>query len=288
MAGGESVAFGEYEPGTATECCLDDPNEFSVVSYQESVAHNSCCNLASDCVDFDGTCIPHGQHSQRSSSTGEVDLSPSLKNAKDYLCVNTLWWPKLYGALTNVTDHRLDRILVNTSRLSTGTSDTNITDSSGEYLTYLPSDTYHVIASNQSRNYHPGEEPYQDGITLNLLLDKPTRLDFQLFRPSTGCNADCTKADGLCHADCHGKRFCANFPQNLQTVCDLSAPGTVNLGGTYSLCCTGDASSTYDTVRAEVDICGDNVVSHTRPVFLSGQLVNMVVTVFEPDDASCE
>ncbi|MFH0859877.1 MAG: hypothetical protein V1921_01620 [Candidatus Altiarchaeota archaeon] len=52
IVGGESAAFGEYDSGTATECCGDDTNEFFIT---DSVDAGACCNLVTDC-ESGGTC----------------------------------------------------------------------------------------------------------------------------------------------------------------------------------------------------------------------------------------
>ncbi len=56
VRGGESAAFGEYDTGTATECCGDDASErYLNSSYSSSIEEavtqtRACCDAATDCV----------------------------------------------------------------------------------------------------------------------------------------------------------------------------------------------------------------------------------------------
>ncbi len=52
-AGGETSAFGEYDSGTAEECCGDDSGEY-FVTYDGKTA---CCDSGDDTIDASGMCV---------------------------------------------------------------------------------------------------------------------------------------------------------------------------------------------------------------------------------------
>lgn len=57
VKGGESSAFGEYDSGTATECCGDDSGEYYAPLCPGVTGKSSlCCNDFSDCVTSTGIC----------------------------------------------------------------------------------------------------------------------------------------------------------------------------------------------------------------------------------------
>ena len=74
VAGGETAQFGEYDTGSETECCGDDPDEFLATEGPGIAAHGSkCCNssLGHTLVAADGSCtdcIPNGQSDGGDSS----------------------------------------------------------------------------------------------------------------------------------------------------------------------------------------------------------------------------
>jgi len=74
VAGGETAQFGEYDTGSETECCGDDPDEFLATEGPGIAVHGSkCCNssLGHTLVAADGSCtdcIPNGQNDGGDSS----------------------------------------------------------------------------------------------------------------------------------------------------------------------------------------------------------------------------
>ena len=57
--GGESAAFGEYNSGTATECCGDDANEYyTQLCPGVSGVPRKCCNSSGDKINAAGNCVP--------------------------------------------------------------------------------------------------------------------------------------------------------------------------------------------------------------------------------------
>ena len=264
------------------ECCGDDPVEVYVTSSQGLTGENrACCSIGTDCVDYDGDCITTCEHSQLNNG--------HVPNGQDYYCVLNKWWPKIYGKVTDVDGNGVNGALVTVvgAEHDGEKHGEMISFASGQYLMYVPDGTYDVLVSK------PGDG-YEDTIFFNVGIHEPVRVDFVLRRPSTDCNDDCTKSDGLCYADCHGKELCG-FPEDplrsydLAALCDLSAPGVITLpDGRFFECCTGGGLRVpYRRIAADVDFCGENAVRSVRPVVLNGQLVNMVVTVFEKPSESC-
>lgn len=82
--GGESAAFGEYNTGTATECCGDDLGEY----FNRSIYHASiesppptttaCCNATTDCV--------NGSACYTTGATADVD-----SNSENDICSAGTW-----------------------------------------------------------------------------------------------------------------------------------------------------------------------------------------------------
>jgi hypothetical protein len=74
-AGGESSAFGEYNSGTAEECCGDDAGEF-FISYD---GRSACCDSPDDIINASGQCV--------SSSCDPPDYVPaSIPFHADFSC----------------------------------------------------------------------------------------------------------------------------------------------------------------------------------------------------------
>ncbi|HOZ36734.1 MAG TPA: hypothetical protein PLR18_02800, partial [bacterium] len=56
--GGESLVFGEYDSGTATECCGDDSGEYYITSFCPGYSGSGkCCNGAGKSIDASGNCV---------------------------------------------------------------------------------------------------------------------------------------------------------------------------------------------------------------------------------------
>ena len=295
---GEYIVCGEYPalPGTPRgpygggpaeplhntsilkECCGDDPGEIYVNTSQTSQGITdtfaACCNSANDCVDFDGDCVGHCQFSQKD----DFQIGKSL-NFSDYQCILGDWWPKISGTVKNVYNQPIQgaEVRVVGAYFRGGHVGTWNTDSAGEYYIYVPNGTYDVIASKiAGSNIFYG---YEDTVFFSVDIQEPVQVDFVLRNRSTDCTAACTRSDGLCHASCDGLSGCSNFI----AACDLAAPGIIRtgIGGTgQSLNCCNNAT-VPSRLPADVSVCGDNVVKFVRPVVLRGQLVNMVLVVFE-------
>ena len=274
------------------ECCGDDPVEVYVNSSQglpnalnPTGKYEACCNVETDCVDYDGTCVTTCEFAESTNPN-----YPAVN--KPFYCVLNNWWPKLYGTVTDVNGDPIDGVLVTAvgAYHDSVKHGEQLTENNGNYVVYIPNSTYDVIASKP-------QEGYEDTIFFSVPIHEPTELNFVLRRPSTDCNDDCTRSDGLCHADCDGKELC-DFPDDpdslrnldLAKECDLSAPGVIRLSDNqrFFQCCTGGISrQPYYRIPTDVKVCGENVVSSVRPVLLEGQLVNMIVTVFQQPSGPC-
>ena len=274
------------------ECCGDDPVEVYVNSSQglpnalnPTGKYEACCNVETDCVDYDGTCVTTCEFAESTNPN-----YPTVN--KPFYCVLNNWWPKLYGTVTDVNGDPIDGVLVTAvgAYHDSVKHGEQLTENNGNYVMYIPNSTYDVIASKP-------QEGYEDTIFFSVPIHEPTELNFVLRRPSTDCNDDCTRSDGLCHADCDGKELC-DFPDDpdslrnldLANECDLSAPGVIRLSDNqrFFQCCTGGISrQPYYRIPTDVKVCGENVVSSVRPVLLEGQLVNMIVTVFQQPSGPC-
>jgi hypothetical protein len=75
--GGEGSAFGEYDTGTSTECCMDDASEYykpynrytgDTTMVNLVLSTEACCGASSRCVDKDGNCVPQNTAGWLSSS----------------------------------------------------------------------------------------------------------------------------------------------------------------------------------------------------------------------------
>ena len=82
VSGGETFRFGEYDTGSETECCGDDPNENYITSEYDgsmdaaSDSTDACCNYNTDCVDG-GSCYSHGTTSHDADGDGDSDYCQS-------------------------------------------------------------------------------------------------------------------------------------------------------------------------------------------------------------------
>lgn len=108
--------------------------------------------------------------------------------------------------------------------------------------------------------------------------------NFLGVKPTGDCNNDCTKADGLCHAECHGKGLCTFYSPETRDACDNAAPGLVTIGSQQALCCTG---AIYTPIKTNMYLaCGSNMLITKVPVLFKGKLMNMVLAVF--DSSNCD
>ena len=297
---GEYIMCGEYLPLPGTprgpygggpaapltdasilkECCGDDLGEIYVSTFQGITdTFAACCNSANDCVDYDGDCVTHCQFSQKD----DFPIGKPL-HFSDYQCILGDWWPKISGTVKNVYNQpiRGAEVRVVGAYFRGGHVGTWNTDSAGEYYIYVPNGTYDVIASKiAGSNIFYG---YEDTVFFSVDIQEPVQVDFVLRNRSTDCTAACTRSDGLCHASCDGLSGCSNFI----AACDLAAPGIIRTGaggtGQSFNCCNN--ATVPSRLPADVSVCGDNVVKFVRPVVLRGQLVNMVLVVFE-ESSNC-
>jgi len=60
IAGGETSAFGGYNPGTATSCCGDDSDEYFRNTSLGGSYYSACCNAITDCVNATSRCVASG------------------------------------------------------------------------------------------------------------------------------------------------------------------------------------------------------------------------------------
>jgi len=163
--------------------------------------------------------------------------------------------------------------------LSTPYSDVSAGD--GTYsVTIEEPGTYDIVASKAE---------YADVLRTGVDITSDVTYDFTIFRDSRkGCNDDCTKSDGLCHAECKGRGLCGFASEATRSACDLAVPGIIEDpldSSRQILCCS---SPSYAPLKANVRVCGDNVVTTSRPVLFKAQLVNMMVTVFDARECNIE
>jgi len=184
----------------------------------------------------------------------------------------------LTGIVTNVTLDAVQGAVVKVL----GTSFQGTTNNLGVYtINNIPDGTYDLVASK------PGDA-YEEALALGVAIPAfgVTDIFFVLTHPKGNCNDDCTKADGLCRAECQGKGLCNFANEQTADACNLAAPGLIgdpDIPGNQILCCTGNS---FSPIKADINVCGDNVISTRRPVLFKGKIVNMVLTVFNAGD--CE
>jgi len=389
IAGGEATAFGEYNTGTATECCGDDSNEFYRSTLQGATTFSACCNAVTDCVDTDGSCVAVGSPSasneygclasgwadkdtdpaacgivggqlavigEPAGSVSQFDRTAALLVEGQPVCcrtgddcsfrwrqcaagvcasdltdnaicdkpsdcvfngrcysdidnvINSLslgfadrsaaWKDSIFhdevstdvnnnfisnfcdpgewqggaagdltGTVSNATEPAVPGVLVKV--LGSTFEDTTAAD--GTYLiSGIPEGTYDVTATQP-------QGLFQNALDVQITAFEVTTQDFVLVHPSGDCLDDCTKADGLCRAECEGKGLCHFDSAATRSACDFATPGLIDFGDQQINCCEGAA---FTPVKADIQVCGDNVISLKRPVLFKGKLVNMVVTVF--------
>lgn len=184
---------------------------------------------------------------------------------------------RVSGTVTNITSPVESAVVT-----ILGTSFSSVTAADGSYsIETVPLGTYDMLASKPSDGY---EDSFASGVIIDL--GGTTIQDFILLHPLGDCNDDCTKSDGLCRAECHGRGLCSFETPDTAAACDLAAPGLIDdpdIPGNQILCCSG---ASFAPVQANIEVCGDNVISIKRPVLFKGKLVNMVLTVFNA--AECE
>lgn len=267
------------EPYALKNCCRYYPQDCGGLN--EPCCAGSCASTPSDplqCVN--NVCVPRPTGPTCGDSVcdaGEAD--PASPNYCPADCgasgPATVW-----GYVTNVTGDSVEGATVAVVGKA-GASD--LSDAVGYYEISVnnPADgsPYGVVASLA---------PYESSVVEGVVLADwdSVQLDFLLLRPAEGCNADCTKADGRCHAECGGKGLCVYKSQEIADACDFSVPGLIDdpsVAGNDILCCVG-GSFTPVKANARVD-CGGDVVSMRIPVVFRGKFASMVVTAF--DAAQC-
>ena len=293
-AGSEAISQFDRETDILIEgesrCCLpaDDcffrTRECAIGICDSDLTDNAICDKATDCV-FNGICFSDIDEVVSSSSLTFADetavWSDTLFRNEVSTDVNGNFiaefcdpgeWQggatgNLIGTVSNATDPVVPDVVVRVL----GTIYQDITDAAGQYsITGIPEGTYDVTATQP-------EGLFQTALDVVIPGFGVTTQDFVLAHPSGECLDDCTKADGLCHAECQGLGLCSFASAETQSACDFASPGLINYGEQNINCCQG---APFTPVQANIEVCGDNVISLKKPVLFKGQLVNMVITVF--------
>ncbi|MBI2664116.1 carboxypeptidase regulatory-like domain-containing protein [Candidatus Woesearchaeota archaeon] len=258
-------------------CDKPDDCVYSRVCYSDldAVVNNDFVGLFTRAAVWVGSTAVSGQPAEDWMT--EVSHDVTGDGIPNY-CDPGEWQGNAVGTLTgnvgNATGSSVEGAVV---RLL-GTSYAATADTSGNYIiTNIAEGTYDIVANK------PGQ-PYEDSSEIGFAIDGfgTYEQDFTLVHPLLDCFDDCTKADGLCRAECHGKGLCAFSSATTAAACDYATPGLVDYDNagipSQILCCTGNV---FAPVKASVDVCGENVISLRRPVLFKGKLVTMVVTVFD-------
>ena len=202
------------------------------------------------------------------------------EDIREEVCDPGFWGPAdgiVTGIVVNITDP-VEGVTI--TILGSPLSD--VTDAAGAYeIINVPAGTYSLTASKP-------QDGYLDDIAPNV--DVPgfgsVTQSFTLPKPSLGCNNDCTRSDGLCHANCQGRALCNYETPQTQSACNLAAPGLIDdplNPGQQITCCTG---TTFTPTPANVKVCGDDVINKRIPVLYKGIQLNVVIVNFDAE--SCQ
>jgi len=161
------------------------------------------------------------------------------------------------------------------------------TDDNGVYSMFVwGGGTYDVIASK------PGYAPVLRGdvfVGIGSIVD----LDFNLTEHESTCGPDCTRAgDDRCDPTCDNWNGCVFWDDLTKAACapDFDNHHTWKQKGQrvlygdedkmYVQCCTGSPYELSTPTKAELQIDAKNIVRVTRLVRLDGEMVKMVVVVY--------
>ncbi len=156
-----------------------------------------------------------------------------------------------------------------------GTGFSAVTAADGSYsIAGVPIGYYDIVAGKPS-------DSYVDAVKVEVGVVFDVDADFTLVKALDGCNNDCTKADGFCHAECGGKGLCVFESPETASACDFAAPGIITDPDDPSMqviCCSG---SSYSPVKADMSVpTAKNVLITKKPVLYKGRFLNMVIVTF--------
>ncbi|NOZ80169.1 MAG: hypothetical protein GXP63_00730 [DPANN group archaeon] len=156
------------------------------------------------------------------------------------------------------------------------TTDT-YTDGTGWYGSFAKSKiTYDLVAS--STDYTPKTvfDQYLESLaTVNV--------NFTLAVSGSVCQSDCTLG-GICEPSCDGQFGCYYYNEQARDECEGRLPGfTIPYNSTHVITCCGESGPyiTAPGIRARINVDAKNVVTTRKVVLLNGEVVNMVVMVFD-------
>lgn len=318
---------------TGSSCCGNNLNEF--FTWEKGIFLNtsrvldadnssSCCTQSSDCVD-DSVCYANASRKNIDDATGDEEI-----------CINGYWhdhdessgrctqggfrWDDGTTGLVGTDDYDLnttngfcdgdDGVTVygtvneqitfgeETTRLSasvsvvaktpdlTRTIATTTSNSAGYYELLLPPGVY-TITFSKTR--------YVTETLTAIEIHEQTQQDI-LLQLSSECQSDCTKNDGVCHADCSGKNSCYFYNSVTRTLCDNKRAGWLidypySPYGRKVECCTGRPRGglNYTQPSAQVqdlEFPSDiyNIVTVKKYLYYRGQPITMYVTLYRCDD----
>ena len=118
-----------------------------------------------------------------------------------------------------------------------------------------------------------------------------TSIDFELGEGISPCKADCTTPPtDTCDPDCHLWNGCYYFSDEARQVCNGKQPGfRVGYSENREIVCCGlmEDGGPYEIseeiIPVAINESIENIVVVRRPVFYDGELVNMVIVVYNEE-----
>ncbi len=263
------------DPYTWKNCCRYYPTDCGGLN--ETCCAGSCSAPTLKCEN--NICVPV-PYSSCGDFSCDVEIGEDNASSPNYCPQDcggagpaTIW-----GKVTNISG----QVVSGATVTAVGKNSTS-TNGTGDYslVVQQPSGSSPYDLAVSHPDYKTLLEP-----NVELLDWDSLNRDFMILKDAQGCNADCTRADGFCHAECNGKGLCSYPSQETASACDLAAPGIIEDPSDPSkqiLCCKGGS---YTPEKANVRItCGKNAISVRIPVLFKGKFTNMVLTLF--DAAGC-
>lgn len=267
----------ESVPPQQEACCGDDPLEFFTTA---GVGPEMCCDAATDCVDTGGTCRI-GYEISPGGCTDSIDNDcDGFTDVADPNCQGTIT-----GHIEDDLGTDLEDVLVTAVAVDPITKVTvnfsGVTDVNGDYvLTVVVNLTYDVVA------VLPG---YETGFDWDDLVEQSTPRVIDFILPSAlNCEADCTAPGAdLCRPACHTVNGCAFWQdfggdaRSMQRCEDQKAGWLVPFNFSHRIACCEEQPSPRTQIQI-VNIEGpEHVVSVNRIISYGGQLIRLVINVFE-------
>ncbi len=266
----------------------------------------ACCLRVSDCV-FGGQCYRSVDDIAREAcgggSASETCIKEALKNSRTDGVIQTNYQASYQDVLTGdsgrqevcrsaspgvwggtvgsiygqITDFNSGLPIANVRVQAESTGFITFTDSNGDYVLVVDDDsTYNLVFSRS---------PYTNTVSGAILVGpfENVQHDDTMGVGPSECESDCTFAsDNTCHPVCQGVNNCNFFDTTVMQLCnDQQKDFRFDYpGGEEVQCCTG-VPYTPQEVPAEAEIDAANSVRVTRDVWYEGELIKLVIDVFD-------